>query len=218
MNTLSNVLKTSAHDIYENIVRVVVVNVLWFIVVSPALFLLSWPVAIVYLFFTLIPGFVGVIYAMKSIVNRERFKYSLFFVGVYRYYGRALILSLVTGVFLAILFSSWWYYLRVRTNLTFLIAIVQTYFFLMVSLAQVYTIPILVTSEKKLWRSMAISLRLFLENGFYTFLAFLQIVTVNTLLLVTVVSFPLLFAGMASIFLLHVYYNVMLKYTAKQSD
>lgn len=212
MNTLSNVLKLSGHEIFENIGRVVLVNVLWFVLLSPAIFVLSWQTAILYLLFTLFPSLTAVFFVMESIVNHKKFSFRLFWQGFVRFYLRSLLLGLLVGVLTLILVASWWYYARVRTEWSLVIGIAQSYLVIMIYASQLYTIPLLVSDEYGLGACIAQSVRLFLDNAFYSMLAFLQLLTVGALLAVTVISFPLLYGGMSAIFLLNVFNNVQKKY------
>jgi hypothetical protein len=95
---------------------------------------------------------------------------------------------------------------------TFIIAVIQTYLFIFIILSQVYFLPFLISENKNLISSINASIKLFLDNGLYTFGALIQIASVSILLLITIVGVPLLWAGMASIFLINLYDNLLLKY------
>jgi hypothetical protein len=69
-------------------------------------------------------------------------------------------------------------------------------------------LPIIVVKNASLSLSIKESLTLFLKKSGYTIGAVMQIVTLGLLLLVTVVSIPLLFAGMLSIFMINIYDNL----------
>ncbi|SNX53314.1 hypothetical protein [Thermoanaerobacterium sp. RBIITD] len=212
MNSLSNVLVKSGHDIYENIINVVLISIMWFILISPAIFLFTPYIAPFYLILTAVPSFAGVMYALKQRIDRKPFKYSMFFTGIKKFYFRAFLYSILLFFFVMIPVSSWWYYFKVRTIFAFIIAVIQTYLFLFIILSQIYFLPCLINEDKKMIVTINTSVKLFLDNGLYTVGSLVQIITVSALLLITIVSVPLLFAGMLSIFLLNLYNNLLLKY------
>ncbi|MGV3489270.1 MAG: hypothetical protein ACO1OC_11905 [Tuberibacillus sp.] len=208
MKTVSQVLKKSGHDIYENMLTVIGLSLCWFALLIPAFFFLVLPVAVIYLVLTAIPGLAGVIYAMKHKINRKPFKYSLFLKGIAKFYGRSLVFSFIYFLFALILVSSWWYCVHNSGFLPLIIAIFQTYFFAFVMLALYYALPIMVVKDAKVSDSIKASLSLFLRKSGYTMGTGVQILTVGLLLLVTVVSIPLLFAGMLSVFIINTYENL----------
>lgn len=208
MRTVSQILKKTGHEIYENMLTVIALSLCWFILLIPALFFLALPIAVLYFVLTVIPGIAGVIYAMKHKIDRKPFTFALFFRGFVKFYGRTLAVSLIFSLFVFILVSSWWYYLHSHGFFSLIIAIFQTYFFIFVTLALFYVLPIIVVKNASLSLSIKESLTLFLKKSGYTIGAVMQIVTLGLLLLVTVVSIPLLFAGMLSIFLLNIYDNL----------
>ncbi|WP_125154165.1 hypothetical protein [Clostridium rectalis] len=211
MNTLSNVLKKSGHDIYENILEIVVVSLLTSIPILPCLFMFL-PVGMLYLLLVAMPCFMGAYYAMNIKLNRKPFKYTTVFKGIKKFYLKGLLYGLILGINIFIVSSSWWYYLKIKTVGSFTIAMFQTYFFIMVILSQLYTIPILMTEGIKLSVAMKTSIRLFLDNPIYTVGTFIQILAILILLILTVVSLPLLYFGVLSVLLINIYKNVLSKY------
>lgn len=218
MTSVSGVLRKSGHDIYENMIPVIALSFLWFVLLSPALFLLALPFAIPYLILTAVPGLAGVLYAMRHKIDRQPFSYWLFFKGLRKFYWRSLIYGLFLSIFVFIFIASWWYALQNATLFTYVVAIFQSYFFLFVLLALLYTLPILVCKDQKITRSMHESLILFLSKGLFTIGTFVQIITVGVLLIVTVVSVPLLFAGMLSIFFINTYKSFVKKENEKEKE
>lgn len=208
MKTLSQVLRKTGHEIYENIITIVGLSFLWFSFLIPGIFFLKIPFAILYLVFFALPSLAAVLYAMKFKLDRKDFSYTLFFKGFVKFYKRSLLYSLLVSLFVLILISSWWYYFHNSNLFNFIIAVFQSYFFIFINLAFFYTLPILVKTDQKISKCLKESLALFLQKGKYTVGAFIQIFTVGVLLLVTVVSVPLLFAGMLSVFMLNTYDNL----------
>jgi uncharacterized membrane protein YesL len=96
------------------------------------------------------------------------------------------------------------------------VAIFQTYFFLFIAMATIYTLPVLMHENKGLLYSMNVSIKLFLANGLYTLGTMVQIAAVSLLLAIPVISVPLLFSGMVSIILLNIYQNLV--NTAEQME
>lgn len=205
MKTVSQVLKKSGHDIYENMIPVIALSFLWFVLMIPAIFFLVPQIAVFYLVLTAIPGLAGVIYAMKQKIERQPFKYILFLKGFAKFYGRSLVFSLIMSIFAFILVASWWYYVSSSSFFALIVAIFQTYFLAFVSFALLYTLPILVTKDVRISDAIRESIRLFLSKSLFTIGTSIQILTVGILLLITVVSVPLLFAGMLSIFMINTY-------------
>jgi hypothetical protein len=205
LNTLSQVLKKSGHDIYENIITVMGLSFCWFVILIPAIFFLTLPVALLYLVLTAIPALAGVLYAMRHKLDRQPFGYRLFLKGFVKFYGRSLIFSIVLSFFVFILASAWWYYVHNAGYFSLIIAIFQTYFFIFVNLALLYTLPILVKKDTRIIDCMHQSITLFLRKSTFTIGALIQMIAVSALLMVTVVSVPLLFAGMFSVFMLNIF-------------
>lgn len=212
MNSLSKVLIKSGHDIYENIVYVVIISIIWFIFIFPAIFVLTPYAGVIYFIFTSIPAFTAILYLTRQRIDRKSFSYKLFFTGLKKFYIRTFIYSMLFSIFVMIPVSSWWYYFQTKTMFTFIIAVIQTYLFIFIILSQVYFLPLLVSENKNLISAINMSIKLFLDNGMYTFGSLIQIISVSILLLVTIVGVPLLWAGMVSIFLINLYDNLLLKY------
>lgn len=211
--TVSDVLKKSGHEVYENILTIVGVSVLSFLVVAPGILFLKPPLfGIVFMLLTAAPALAAAFYAMRQKLERrpiQTFKYTVFFTGFKKFYGRALTYGLVMAAFTLILVTSWWYYWHNQTLFPLVIALFQTYFYVFVNLAFMYTVPILVSEDCSILTSFHRSLQLFLGNGLYSAGAALQIVTVGALLLVTVISAPLLLTGTVAVFLLNTYENLV---------
>ena len=217
MNRLSGILKKSGHDIFENIVEILGISLMASIPVLPAVFMVL-PIGIVYLLLLAMPCFIAAFYALRQKMDRKPFKYKSFFTGFKKYYLRGLAYGFIIGLFLLILISSWWYYFKVKTILAFTIAMFQSYFFIMICASQMYTVSILVTEDLSLFKCINESMKLFLDNPGYTIGTLIQILALSALLILTVVSVPLLLAGMISIFLINTYDNLLLKYKKKDKE
>jgi len=138
----------------------------------------------------------------------------MFFKCFGKFYKRALILGVLLTVLTIIPVSSWWYYIMAKTTFSFAIAVFQTYLYIMILISFTYVLPIIVIEDKGLSYSLKTSLRLLLDNPGYTIGSFIQIITVSALLVITIISVPLLFIGIFSIFTANLYENVLLKYEA----
>ncbi|MCM0649019.1 hypothetical protein NBE98_11605 [Clostridium swellfunianum] len=212
MNSLSMVLRKSGHDIFQNIVEVVGVSLVSSLILLPGLFFMPPAFGVIYLLFTAMPSVASAFYMINQKKNRKTFKYSMFFKGFKKFYGRALIFGILLALLTIIPVSSWWYYITAKTMLSLIIAIFQSYFYIMILIAFVYIMPIMVIEDKGMSYSLRISLKLLLDNPGYTIGSFIQVVTVSALLMVTVISIPLLFIGIFSIFSANLYENVLKKY------
>lgn len=217
MNSLSGVLKKSGHDIFENIVEILGISLMASIPILPAFFMVL-PIGIVYLLLLAMPCFIAAFYALRQRMNRKPFKYKYFLTGFKKYYLKGLVYGFIMGLFLLIIISSWWYYLKVKTVMAFTIAMFQSYFFIMICASQMYTIAILVTEDLSLFKCINESMKLFLGNPGYTIGTLIQILALSALLVLTVVSVPLLLAGMVSIFLINIYDNLLLKYKKEDKE
>lgn len=217
MNSLSRVLKKSGHDIFENIVEILEISLMASIPILPAFFV-ALPIGIVYLLLLAIPCFTAAFYALRQRIDRKPFKCKLFFHGFKKYYLRGMAYGLIIALFLLIVISSWWYYLKVKTMVAFTIAMFQSYFFIMILASQMYTLPIIVTEDLSLFKSINSSIKLFLDNPGYTVGTLIQILALSVLLILTVVSVPLLFMGMVSIFSINIYDNLLLKYKEESKE
>ena len=212
MNNLSTILRKSGHDIFQNIMEVVAVSLLASLIVLPGIFFMPPAFGFIYLLLTAMPSVVSAFYVIYNKANRKTVKYSMFFKVFPKFYGRALIFGLLLSLLTIIPVSSWWYYITAKTTFSFVIAIFQTYLYIMILMAFIYVLPIMVIEDKGVSYSLKASLRLLLDNPGYTMGSFIQIVTVSALLIVTVISVPLLFIGIFSIFTSNLYENVLSKY------
>jgi hypothetical protein len=208
MKSLSQTLVQSGHDLYENILTVSLLSLLWFFLLAPAFFLLALPFAIFYLIFMAVPALAGVFYTMDQKLNRKPFSYKLFFTGFVHFYGRAFVYGLLISLMTLIVSVSWWYFISNKSLFTLMIAMFQSYFYLFVQLGLIYTLPTLVRKDEKLHLCMKESVRLFLHNSMYTIGSFIQILCIGALLLLTLASIPLLMAGVLSIILINIYTNL----------
>jgi uncharacterized membrane protein YesL len=212
MNNLSTVLRKSGHDIFQNIMEVVAISLLGSLILLPGIFFMPPAFGFVYLLLTGMPSFASAFYVICQKTNRKPVRYSMFFKVFPKFYGRTLILGLLLTVLTIIPISSWWYYITAKTTFSFVIAIFQTYLYIMILISFIYVLPIIVNEDKGVSYSLKASLRLMLDNPGYTIGSFIQILTVSALLIVTVVSVPLLFIGIFSIFTANLYDNVLSKY------
>ncbi|MBC2398390.1 hypothetical protein [Clostridium tetanomorphum] len=217
MNSLSGTLKKSAHDIYENIVEILVISLMVSIPILPAFFMII-PIGIIYLILLAMPCFVAGFYALTKRMDRKVFNYKLFFIGLKKYYIKGFLYGVLMVLFFTILVSSWWYYIKTKTILSFTIAMFQSYFFVMISMSQMYTISILIRENLSLGQCINKSIKLFLDNPIYTIGTLIQIIDLSILLILTVVSVPMLFPGVVSIFLINIYDNLLLKYKTKSKE
>jgi uncharacterized membrane protein YesL len=218
MNTLSGVLKKSGKDIFHNIIDVVAISLIASLIVFPGLFILPPGLGLVYMLLTAGPALFAAFYAIDMRITGRPFKYSLFFKGFKAYYGRAVVIGLLFTILSVIPASSWWYYTKERTMFTLIIAMFQSYIYLMLLVALTYIVPIMIKENVGLSHSLKTSFRLFLDNPTYTIGSSVQIISVTLLLALTVVSFPMLFPGMFSVFALNLYDNLLLKYEEKKEQ
>jgi uncharacterized membrane protein YesL len=216
MNNLSMVLRKSGHDIFQNITEVVAVSLLSSLLLLPGLFFMPPAFGFVYLLLTAMPSFASAFYMINQKKNRKPFKYSMFIKGFKKFYGRALIFGLLIALLTIIPAASWWYYIAVKTMLSFVIAVFQSYFYIMILIAFTYVLPVMINEDKGISYSFKTSLRLLLDNPGYTIGSFIQVAAVSALLTVTIITMPLLFAGIFSIFNSNLYENVLTKYVEKE--
>lgn len=212
MNTLSGILRKSGRDIFENILEVVAISLMASMIVFPGVFLLPPGPGAIYILFTASPALFAAFYAMDVKLRRKPFKYSLFFKGFKIYYGKAFFIGLLFIILSVIPISSWWYYARIKTVFSFVIAMFQSYLYLMILMALTYIIPVIIRENRGISYSVKTSFTLFLDNPGYTIGSFIQIISITILLVITIVSFPMLFPGMFSIFVLNLHENLLLKY------
>jgi uncharacterized membrane protein YesL len=218
MNSLSAVLRKSGHDIFQNITEVVTVSLLASLILLPGIFFMPPAFGFVYILLTGMPSVVSGFYVIYQKFNRKPVKYTMFFKVFPKFYGRALIFGLLLTILTIIPASSWWYYIMAKTTFSFVIAIFQTYLYIMILISFIYILPILVIEDRGVPYSFKASLRLLLDNPGYTIGSFVQILAVSALLIVTVISVPLLFIGIFSIFTANLYDNVLLKYKKEEEE
>jgi uncharacterized membrane protein YesL len=181
--------------------------------VLPAVLLMSVIPGVIFVLLTAVPSLAGVVYAMDNKVKRKQFRYTLFFKGFKKFYFKALVLGFLIALLILIPVSSFWYYAKVKTTLNLIVAMFQLYLCLTVFIALTYTLPLIISGQNTLLGSIKMSFKLFMDNMAYTFGSFVQIAAVSVLMIITVISMPMLFGGMFSIFSINLYENLLLKYT-----
>src|SRR5690606_9412907 len=99
-----------------------------------------------------------------------------------------------------IVYSSWWQWVNTDSYFFFILACFKTCFVGMMLISQLYTVPLMVKFNKNLKTSMLLSVKLLIKNPLYTLGAFLQLLSLTVLLLLTGVGLFLLFPGFYSLF------------------
>jgi len=206
---LSEIVVKSGSLVFREIVHVALFSMVTSAFLLPLVFLLQLPVALVLLPLVYAPLVTGVVYASHSVMNRKRAKVMDVFRGARRHFAASAIFGYVCALFLLILVSSWWYYGGKGGMMYFALAIFQTYFVAMFFLSQIFTLPLVVQEGMGIFSAMGRSIKLFMAHPMYAIGAFIQLLSVGVLLLLTVIGFAFLFVGIAGFYLNAVTANVL---------
>lgn len=211
MRKLSEIVVKSGSLVFREIVHVALYSMVTSAFLLPLVFLLQLPIALLLLPLVYAPLATGVVYASHSVMNGKRAKVKDVFLGAGRHFGASAVFGYVCALFLLILASSWWYYGGRGGMLHFGLAIFQTYFVGMFFLSQTYTLSLVVQEGMGIFSAMGRSVKLFMAHPMYTIGAFIQLLSVGVLLLLTVIGFAFLFLGIAGFYLNAVTANVLPK-------
>lgn len=201
MRKLSEVIVRSGVLVYREIIHVAAFSIISTVLLVPAVFFLSVPLALLLLPLVYAPAVTGVVYACHRVLSGKKPKARDVLSGAWKHWGSSAVFGYVSALFGVILFSSWWYYGGKGGMFHLGLAIFQTYFVAMFFVSQIYTLPLLVREEQGIFRSMGRSAKLFMARPAYTAGAFVQLVSLGALLLLTVIGFAFLFPGMAGFYL-----------------
>ena len=134
------------------------------------------------------------------------------FIGIKKYYLRAVKLAIVLCFFIITIYPSYMYLSKVKNIFSFTSFILQILVFLMILLILMYSIPFILKEDMEALMALKAGLKLLSDNIIYSFCAFIQIACICILLALTIVGIPVIFAGLLSMFLLENYNNVIRKY------
>lgn len=219
MLSISKLLKKTGHQIFINILTVMGVSVGWSLFLVPVLFILPYHLALIFFALTFIPVTVAVYAVIYHLLSKNKASLALFVRFFFRYYKRALLLSVFFLLAVLIPISEWWYYLKINDSyFIFIFATFQTYFCLTFLATQVYAIPFLVIKDLGTFAAMNQSIKHFMQHKGYTIGLFIQILSVTALLSLTVIGFFLLYIGMLAVFVLNATNNLQLHHQQKNEQ
>lgn len=210
MAGVTHVLRMASKDAFQHITSIVLISIGVFTVLSPSFFLFPIPYAIVYCLLLIGPLLVAANHYIQQVLldKKTRF-FSTILEGLTKYVFKSLMYSIIVSIFLFIVYASWWQWANSESYFFFLLACFQTYFIGMILISQIYTIPLMVKYNSSLKDSMILSVKLLIQNPLYTLGAFVQLVSLFVLLLLTGVGLFLLFPGFYSLFANTLTSNVM---------
>lgn len=201
MDGLTHVLRITGREYYKHIVSMVLISLIIATIVSPSVFLIKLPFALLYLLLISGPLLVGAAWTVQQLLlDKSTSVLKTFFVGMKKYFFSSIAYSLFLSFFIIIVVASWWHWSQVGGTFAFGLACFQTYFCGMIFMSQIYTLPLLVKYEYSLKNSIFLSVKYLIKNPIYTMLAFIQIVSIFALLLLTVVGLVIIFPSLSTLF------------------
>lgn len=201
---MSQTVRQAGHAIFQHIMLVIGISMLWSLFVVPALVILPVPAALLFVLLTLMPATAAACAVFHRVLaGGEHYRPGMFSRTFFHYYLRTFILGLVTALALVIIASQWWVYATLNHSYAvFLLAVFQTYLCLAFLATQVYALPVLVVNDCSIMQAVNRSMKCFMCRMGYTIALFIQLLCIIVLLAVTVIGFFLLFIGIYAIFIL----------------
>lgn len=196
--TLINTIKYS----YRYIGSIFFVSIFVTLFLSPGLFLLPVPLALIY--FMCITGpllFAANWYIQQALFDRRTPFIKTFTEGLKRFFLTGMGYSIISGILLIILFATWYQYYHTKHYGIFVLAVFQSYFVFMAFCALLYTIPLSVKYEKGLNESIKASIRQFTKFPVYTMSTCFLIALITVLLGFTVVGAGCILPGFYSLYI-----------------
>jgi len=202
MRKLSEVVVKSGVEIYRDIIPVALFSAGSSVLLIPILMFAPIPVAVLLLAIIYMPLLFGVCYAVHHRLERKERRNALR--DIWEGTLRGLLPGGVTGLLVAllgfILWSTWWYY-GGKGNMTGMaVGMFQTFFVILAFISQFYTWQLMLQKGMGFLQAMGESVKLFFRYPGYTIAACFQVVCLSGLLMLTVVGFGALFAGMFAIY------------------
>jgi hypothetical protein len=201
MKKLSEIVVQSGVRIFRDITSVALFSLISSLVLVPAILVLPIPFAAALLCLLYMPLVTGAIYAGNEMLSGQKAKLSSMLRGTIQHYVSSLLFGMLSLLFVLIIISSWWYYGNKSGLFYFALAVFQTYFVAMFFISQLYTLPLLVQEKVGIWTAIGRSAKLFIKHPGYTVGAFLQMLSIGVLLLLTVVGFAGLYVGSMAIYM-----------------
>jgi hypothetical protein len=202
MRKLSEVLVKSGVEIYRDIIPVALFSAGSSVLLIPILMFAPIPVAVLLLAIMYMPLLFGVCYAVHHRLERKERRNGLR--DMWEGTWRGLLPGGVTGLLFAllgfILWSTWWYYGGRDSMAGIAIGMFQTFFVILALISQFYTWQLILQKGMGTLQAMGESVKLFFRYPGYTVAACFQAVLLTALLVLTVVGFGALFAGMFAIY------------------
>lgn len=210
MLSMSKLILKSGSTVYQNMLSVLLVSLVWSITLVPFLFILPWQTALIYMLVMAFPATLAVFGAMNEKLKNERTNIiAEYFKALKKFYLRGFLVGILISIIVLIPVSTWYMYVSTDGGYgMFLFSIAQTYLCTMFLLSQVYTVGFIVINDQPFVKSMNESMKTFVAKPTYTIAVFLQLLSVCLLLCLTVVGFFLLFIGMFAIFMINSISNI----------
>ncbi|PYE42350.1 hypothetical protein HUB98_18920 [Paenibacillus barcinonensis] len=211
MRKLSEVLVKSGVEIYRDIIPVALYSVGSSVVLVPILMFAPIPLAVLLLAVIYMPLLFGVSYAVHHRLERKERRNGLR--DMWEGTLKGLLPGGVTGLLFAvlgfILWSTWWYYGGQGGMAGMAVGMFQTFFVILALISQFYTWQLVLQRGMGTLQAMGESVKLFFRYPGYTVAACFQAVCLTALLMLTVVGFGALFAGMFAIYQHKVTFNLI---------
>jgi hypothetical protein len=202
MRKLSEVLVKSGVEIYRDIIPVALFSAGSSVLLIPILMFAPIPVAVLLLAVIYMPLLFGVCYAVHHRLERKERRNGLR--DLWEGALKGLLPGGVTGLLFAllgfILWSTWWYYGGQGSMTGMAVGMFQTFFVILAVISQFYTWQLILQKGMGILQAMGESVKLFFRYPGYTIAACFQALCFTALLMLTVVGFGALFAGMFAIY------------------
>lgn len=215
------VIKETFIQFYEYLFKFIVLDLVWFLVISSPFFLamlLPNPgLQIVLLAITILlfgPSFLSGLHNVRGVINKDDVSIKDFFKGIKTYFKRGLLAFLLMGGIYFLLFIDMYFFVSRTSNIVMqFISIFFFYLVILFSIVQIYFWGLLVIQgDIGIFTILKRSALITLDNALYSFLLFLFLFLLALIITVLGVGLPLLFLGLIGISIIIGTRNVLDKY------
>lgn len=201
-----SIIKSSIYYIWDNLGKVIKMSLIWGICALICIFCIPGTISIALAYFFLLPSLTGIAYASSIILNKKIFSYKNILIGAKKFYLRSLLFYFMIYLFMFMSAASYWQYSKAKTLFNLSLFIIQCFFFLIILISQVYTIPLMIDKDIKFSEAFKKSFKMFADNPVYSIKSFLVLFIILFVCFIAIATIPLFLAGVFGMLSMIVYY------------
>lgn len=207
---------------WKNLGKIIFMSLIWGLIVIPCIFLLPMAISMIVLWIIALPVLTGIIYECTIILKHESFSYKNIVTGTKsivtgtknivtgtkKYYLRSICFYGVILLFTFVVGASYWQYFKMRSTLYLILSIIQSFFYLVLLISQIYTLPIIVNKDIKFGEAFKESFIIFQSNSSKSIKMFFEILIMCIVMAVAIITIPMFLGGALAMFISTAYYLI----------